>query len=166
MLVVLVPDVQVLSIPDSPSLGMEMAEARHVLFPLRERQAQLAARVVLAEQHIGDGGTGRVTQIPSVYECGNLIDPREGDGGSRLGDDDRLWIRLDELRYKVVGTSRESEGSPVIAFSLPVFIETHDGDDNVSVLGEGDSLSHRLLGVLHWCTTESNSLDATRASDA
>jgi hypothetical protein len=94
VLVVLVSDVQVLSVPDPPSLGVEMTEARHILLPLREGQAQLAARVVPSKQYVGDGGASGVTQVPSMHERGDLIDPWEGDSGSGLGDDDGLRIRL------------------------------------------------------------------------
>jgi hypothetical protein len=71
-----------LSVTNFPVVGMEMTVRRNVLQPLGERQRQLAGRIMLAKHNVGDSVTSSISQVPSMYESRNLVDPGKGDRGT------------------------------------------------------------------------------------
>lgn len=137
-------------------LVVEVTVTRHVLQALRERQAQLAARVDLAREHFAKSISRRVTQIPCMYDRRHLVGPRHRDTRPALRDDDRALVHRRDLAHKLVRPARERERVPVVTRSLPVRVQTDDGDDRVSLLRELDGSCEEFVGVLDLRTAETD----------
>ena len=130
--VVAVPDVHALAVDDLLILPRPVVVGRVVTEVAWEGDRQLAGRIDVAEQHVGQRVAGLLALIPGLDDGGHFGGPGHGDGGSGLVDDHgaRVGAHDGGDQRVLAAVLRQVHGLAVVTLGLPLSVEAdhHDGD--------------------------------------